>query len=74
MYQDRMGVEEQFEGAFDTTKFVSRKEFDSVLAELRVRLERSEGENEQPKAGKKEEVAKTADDEELAIMLGMMNR
>jgi len=56
--------------AFDTTKFVSRKEFDGVLAELakkdsegllmaelKAKLERSDAEIEPLKAGKKAEVA-----------------
>ena len=69
LYQERMGKDEQFEDygeeGIDTAKFVSRREFDGVLTELRAKLFRSEAHNEslkeQLQAKKVEKVKEAAE-------------
>jgi len=70
LYQERMGKDEHFreddeDAQLDTAKFVSRREFDGVLTELRAKLDRSEAANEslkeQLQAKKVEKVEEAAE-------------
>jgi hypothetical protein len=69
LFHERMGKDEQFEdeedAQLDSAKFVSRMEFDTALTALRVKLDRSEAQNEtlkdQLQAKKVEKVEEAAE-------------